>query len=368
MPQGSADPMSTIPETQTAATVSKLGGGVVFDHNYPVPKPRYNEVLAKVLYSGVCQSDLHTQAGTASDADGKPIVRIKFPHVGGHEGVGRIVSLGQGVDPDIQVGLYVGIRFASRICRRCEFCLAGTEQYCVKSKNHLHHEDGSFQEYIALDAGYLTILPDDIDPVTIGPVLCAGLTAYKAVKNANVKAGDTVVVVGAGGGLGHFAVQYALAQGAIVIGVDGGPEKGDFVKSIGATHYIDFQTTDVVAKVVELTGGGAHAVIVTAGHVKAFVLAADMLKVGGTLCCVGIPPERGFLETPISRIVIKGLHITGNLVGSLKECLEAVDLVRRGVVKPRVSVRQFTDLPAVYEELEKGDIMGRIVLKIARDD
>ncbi|KAI0431390.1 alcohol dehydrogenase [Xylaria sp. FL1042] len=361
--------MSSIPTTQTAATVPVLGGGVKFVHDYPVPQPGHNEVLAKVLYSGVCQSDLHTQAGIASDAKGNPITKVKLPHVGGHEGVGRIVAIGPGCDDDIRLGTYVGIRFSSRICRRCEFCLAGKEQHCIKSTNHLHHEDGSFQEYIALDAGYLTILPDDIDPVVIGPVLCAGLTTYKAVKNANVKAGDWVVVVGAGGGLGHLAVQYARAQGAIVIGIDGGAAKGDFVKEIGASEYIDFTTTpDLIAKVRELTSGGANAVIVTAASVKAFQQAADMLKIGGTLSCVGIPSEKGYLLTPISAIVIRGLHITGNLVGSLKECLEAVDLVRRGVVKPKVSIRPFEDLPKIYEELEKGDVSGRVVLKIAKDE
>ncbi|EMR68265.1 putative alcohol dehydrogenase protein [Eutypa lata UCREL1] len=361
--------MTTIPETQTAATVPKLGGGVKFVHDYPVPKPGYNEVLAKVLYTGVCQSDLHTQAGTASDANGNLITKVKFPHVGGHEGVGRIVSLGPGCDEDIKLGSFVGIRFASRICRRCEFCLAGKEQHCIKGTNHLHHEDGSFQEYIVLDAGYLALLPDDIDPVTIGPVLCAGLTTYKAVKNANVNIGDWVVVIGAGGGLGHLAVQYAIAKGAVVIGIDGGPEKGDFIKSIGASKYIDFKTTpDLAQEVRNLTNGGANSVIVTAGNVKAFAQAADMLKVGGTLSCVGIPSQKGFIETPVSSIVIKGLHITGNLVGSLKECLEAVDLVRRGIVKPHITVRDFADLPAVYDELEKGDVSGRIVLKVAKDD
>lgn len=94
--------------------------------------------------------------------------------------MGRIIELGEDCGPGIHVGDLVGIRFASRICRRCEYCLAGKEQHCIgKSTNHLHHEDGSFQEYIALDADYLTLLPKDIDPVTIGPVLCAGLTAYK---------------------------------------------------------------------------------------------------------------------------------------------------------------------------------------------
>lgn len=151
--------------------------------------------------------------------------------------------------------------------------------------------------------------------------------------------------------------------------MDGGAEKGEFVTSIGATEYIDFKATpDVVKAVQEITNGGANAVIVTAGSVKAFSQAADMLKIGGTLSCVGIPPGKGYIEAPISSIVIKGLHITGNLVGSLKECLEAVDLVRRGIVKPKILVRPFADLPAVYEELEKGDISGRVVLKVAKDE
>jgi propanol-preferring alcohol dehydrogenase len=115
----------------------------------------------------------------------------------------------------------------------------------------------------------------------------------------------------------------------------------------------------------DLTGLGAHAVVVTAGSAKAFAHACDMLRVGGTLSCVGIPPGRPSLETPICTIVIKGLKITGNLVGSLKECMEAVDMVRRGIVKPVVKVRPFRDLPQVYEEMEKGDISGRIVLQIA---
>lgn len=200
----------SIPEKQTVALVRELGGPVEFVDDYPVKLPGHDEVLAKVLYTGVCQSDLHTRAGTAAGADGKPITAIKLPHIGGHEGVGRIVALGTGLperDPSIQLGGLVGIRFSSRICRRCEYCLAGTEQYCQgvagwKPTNHLHHEDGAFQEYVCLDAGYLTLLPQDVDPVVTAPTLCAGLTAYKAVLNSDVKAGESLIVVGAGGGLG----------------------------------------------------------------------------------------------------------------------------------------------------------------------
>ena len=143
-----------IPSTQIVAMVTELGGKLHFRDDYPVPEPRENEVLAKVLYTGVCQSgqvapltshvpmltqiaDLHTKAGTAAGPDGNPITAIKLPHIGGHEGIGKIVSIGSNVSDDVRIGGYVGIRFASRICRRCEFCLAGQEQHCVKSSNHV---------------------------------------------------------------------------------------------------------------------------------------------------------------------------------------------------------------------------------------
>ena len=320
-------------------------------------------------------SDLHTRAGTAAGPDGNPITAIKLPHIGGHEGVGRIVALGTGLperDPSIYVGALVGIRFSSRICRRCSYCLNGTEQYCqgvgtFKPTNHLHHEDGAFQEYVCLDAGYLTLLTQDVDPIATAPTLCAGLTAYKAIKNAELKVGDNLVVVGAGGGLGQYAVQYGLARSAHVIGIDSGEQKRQLITSFGA-HFLDFwETKDIVAEVQRLTKGGADAVVVSAGHSAAFAQAASMLRIGGTMCCIGIPPGGGKIETPISEIVIKGLKIQGNLVGSLKECLEAVEQVRSGLVKPKIYVRPFKDLPAVYEELEKGDIAGRVVLKVGDD-
>jgi propanol-preferring alcohol dehydrogenase len=164
-------------------------------------------------------------------------------------------------------------------------------------------------------------------------------------------------------------VQYARANGASVIGIDSGQDKRDYVLSIGAENFIDFALVpDVIAEVRKITNGGAQAVIVAAGNPKAFAHAAEMLRINGTLSCIGIPPGRPFIETPISTIVIKGLRITGNLVGSLKECMEAVELTRRGIVTPKVEVRPFRDLPQVYELLEKGDIPGRIVLQIASEE
>ena len=211
-------------------------------------------------------------------------------------------------------------------------------------------------------------MPQDIDPVLAAPTLCAGLTAYKAVLIADLKLSSHLVVLGAGGGLGHYAVQYGLLRTPFVIGIDTGSKKEELVTSLGA-KFVDFKTTpDLRAAINKLTKDkGADAVIVTAGSDAAFATSASLLGVEGVLCCIGIPPGGGRLLTPASEIVIKGLKIKGNLVGSLKECMEAVELVRAGKVKPNVFVREFKELPKVYEELERGDIAGRVVLRIGDD-
>lgn len=159
-------------------------------------------------------------------------------------------------------------------------------------------------------------------------------------------------------------VQYGLALGARVLGVDAGVEKRKFVESLGA-QFLDFSNCrNLAEEVLQITGGGTHAVVVTSGHPRAFQRLADMIRDGGSLCMVGIPPGDVCLDTPIATIVIKGLRIHGNLVGSLEETLKAVEMVRNGKVKPHVQIRPFQELPQVYEMLEKGDISGRIVLQL----
>jgi alcohol dehydrogenase, propanol-preferring len=159
-------------------------------------------------------------------------------------------------------------------------------------------------------------------------------------------------------------VQYGLALGAKVLGVDAGDAKKQFIESLGA-QYLDFtKSSDLVADVTSITDGGAHAAVITSGHPAAFAHAADVLRIGGALCMVGIPPGDVHLSTPVATIVIKGLKIFGNLVGSMRETLESVELVRTGKVNPHVRVRKFRELPEIYEMLEKGDIPGRIVLEL----
>ena len=159
-------------------------------------------------------------------------------------------------------------------------------------------------------------------------------------------------------------VQYALALGCKVIGIDAGDTKRAFIESLGA-KFIDIASTKSIShSIVEATNGGAHAIIITTPHPGAFKDLSDMLRVGGSLCTVGIPPGNVFLDVPVAAIVIKGLRVQGNLVGSLGETKEAVEFVRDGRVKPHVVVRGFGELDDVYGELERGEILGRVVLEL----
>ena len=169
--------------------------------------------------------------------------------------------------------------------------------------------------------------------------------------------------------LSSKTVQYGRTLGLRIIAIDGGEAKRDYCFSLGACHYLDFKTTHSIPDTVrDITGIGAHGVVCAAGSPAAYATAADLLRINGTLACVGIPPGAPHMDTPIATIVIKGLRIIGSLVGSLSDTLEVVELTRVGLVKPTIQVRPFRDLPNVYEELERDAISGRIVLKIAEDD
>lgn len=186
---------------QNVALVRELGGPVEIAQ-VDIPTPDVDQVLVKVLYTGVCQSDLHTAEGVAAGADGKPILNIRLPHIGGHEGVGDVIEVGSRVK-NVKVGDRVGVRFSAWVCRDCEFCLRGCEQYCPRALNHLHHIPGSFSQYCVLESTYITRVPKDIDPSVVGPVLCAGVTVWAAIKKMAIRPGSWTVVSGAGGGLGY---------------------------------------------------------------------------------------------------------------------------------------------------------------------
>src|SRR5579872_6003574 len=187
------------------------------------------------LASGVCHTDLHAAEG---DWPVKPTV----PFIPGHEGAGIVAALGPGVT-HLQEGDRVGIAWLHSACGHCEFCLSGWETLCREQKNSGYSVDGSFAQYAVAQADYLGRIPTQLSFVDAAPILCAGVTTYKGLKQTGTRPGEWVVISGAGG-LGHVAIQYARAMGMHVAAVDLGPEKMALARSLGAEITIDAKTQD----------------------------------------------------------------------------------------------------------------------------
>ncbi|GGH66597.1 alcohol dehydrogenase AdhP [Rothia aerolata] len=341
---------TTLPEKFTAAVVDEFAQPLNV-RELDLPKPGPHQVLVKLLASGVCHTDLH-----ASEGDWP--VKPQPPFVPGHEGVGEVVALGEGDLAGVQLGDMLGNAWLWSACGQCEFCLTGRETLCLESQYGGYTQNGSFGQYMLVDARYAPRIPKGVDPVEIAPILCAGVTVYKALKNSEVKPGQWVVISGIGG-LGHIAVQYAVAMGMRVAAVDIADDKLELARRLGAEVTVNMKDeSDPIAKVVELTDGGAHGSVITAVHPSAFEQAIGVSRRGGTIVFVGLPPQD--FPASIFNIVFNSLTIRGSLVGTRQDMAEAIDFYVQGKVKPNVEAARLEDINKVFERMHRGAIDGRI--------
>jgi len=308
----------------------------------------------KVEASGVCHTDLHA-------ADGDWPVKPTLPFVPGHEGAGYVAALGRGVR-HLKEGDRVGIAWLHSACGNCDFCLTGWETLCPNQTNSGYSVNGSFSEYAIGQADYLGRIPDNLSFVAAGPILCAGVTTYKGLKETQARPGEWVVISGVGG-LGHLAVQYAKAMGLHVAAVDLGPEKMKLARSIGADMVIDAALEDP-ALAVQKKIGGAHAVLVTAVSLGAFKQSIGMLRRGGTCVLVGLPP--GEFPVSIFDLVLNRYTVRGSIVGTRKDLEEALAFAAEGKVKATIEEQPMESINEVFRLLRSGSVNGRVVLNIAK--
>lgn len=333
-------------------------GGPLLYKEIPVPQPKPNELLVNIKYSGVCHSDLHLYKGEWS-------LKVKLPLVGGHEGAGVVVAMGEAVK-GWEVGDLAGIKWLNSLCQLCEYCTSGHEPVCSTSVISGCHQDGTFQQYAVADAIQAARIPKGVNMAEVAPILCAGLTTYKAMKELGAKAGNWVAIVGAGGGLGSLAVQYAKAMGFMVLGIDGGKDKTQWAKSLGAHEVVDFTTVpDLPRTVVEKTGGGAHAVINVSASATALQQAFAYVRPTGSIVLVGIP-GKPIIDLPILPTVSRQLKIVGSMVGNRKDTQEALEFFARGLIKSPVKVAGLSELPRIFEEMDKGVILGRYTVDTSK--
>lgn len=319
----------------------------------PVPTPGPDQVLIRVVASGVCHTDIHA-------ADGDWPVKPTLPFIPGHEGVGYVAAVGAGVSA-LKEGDRVGVPWLHSACGTCDYCLTGWETLCPLQQNTGYSVNGGYAQYVVAPAAYVGRLPDTLGFIEAAPILCAGVTTYKGLKETDAKPGEWVVISGIGG-LGHVAVQYAVAMGLRVAAVDVADEKLALARSLGAEVVVNAATVDPAAT-IQHEIGGAHGVLVTAVSAGAFQDGLGMLRRGGTMALVGLPPAN--FPTPIFDVVLKRLTIRGSIVGTRKDLQEALDFAARGKVTATIETQPLEQINTVFERLRRGAVQGRVVLDLA---
>lgn len=339
-------------QTMKAAVVREFGKPLSIEQ-MPVPKPGPGEVLVKIKASGVCHTDLHA-------ADGDWPVKPKLPFIPGHEGAGIVAALGPGVT-GLKEGDAVGVAWLHDACGHCEHCITGWETLCEAQHNSGYGVDGSFAEYAVGHADYVGRLPNNPDFAALAPILCAGVTTYKGIKETDTRPGEWIAISGLGG-LGHVAVQYAKAMGLHVVALDVTDEKLALARSLGADATVNARSADAVAQVVKITGGGAHGVLVTAVSPVAFAQSLNLVRRKGTISLVGLPP--GDFPTPIFDVVLKRITLRGSIVGGRKDLAEALAFAAEGKVKAHIHHKRLEDINTIFADLKASRVDGRIVLDI----
>ena len=336
--------------TMRAAVVRELGQPLALEE-VPIPSPGPGEVLVRIRFTGVCHTDLHA-------ADGDWPVKPTPPFIPGHEGAGVVAAAGAGVR-GLREGDPVGIAWLHDACGGCEYCTTGWETLCESQHNSGYGVNGTFAEYAIGAADYVARLPADPDFAQLAPILCAGVTTYKGIRETEARPGEWIAISGIGG-LGHLAVQYAKAMGLLVVALDIGEEKLALARTLGADMAIDAGHPDAVARVVRETGGGAHGVLVTAVSPHAFRQAIDLVRRRGTVSLVGLPP--GTFDVPIFDLVLKRITLRGSIVGTRRDLAEALAFAAHGKVRAHVHEARLEGINQVFGDLRAGRVDGRIVM------
>jgi len=341
-----------------AAVVEENGKPLVLKE-VPVPDPGFGQVLIKVICSGVCHTDLHVR-------DGDWHVKANLPIIPGHEGAGVVAKLGPGV-MNLRIGDRVGHAWLHDSCGGCDYCLSGWETVCGVQHQTGFAANGCFAEYTLAEANYVGRIPDNLSFAQAAPILCAGVTTYKALKETEVKPGQWVAILGACGGLGHVACQYAIAMGMKVVAIDLGEEKKKYaLETLGCKAYVDIRdksSTEIVDAVKTASdGAGVHGSVVLAPVRAAFRQGVDMLRPLGTAVGIALPP--GDFPVDIFSLVLERKTVRGSIVGTRKDLNESLKIASDGGIVCTVEERRLDDINETMEDLASGKIKGRVVLRL----
>lgn len=323
------------------------------------------ELLLRTGVASLCHTDLMVLAGFMPALHGLPMTMS-------HEGSGIVVAAGPQVS-NFKLGDRVMSGIAQSSCGKCDNCTAPVsndwKQYCFDNGGALGITvDGAFAEYHIVDARATCLVPDSVSFLTAAPLACAGITAYRGVKVAGVKPGAWLAIVGAGGGLGHFGVQFAKASGVKVIAVDARDEGLEIARKYGADHVLDAREGKdvVVRKVQDLTGGkGVEATVNVSDHASTAALSAAITRTHGTVVQAAQPPE---VSVPFMDIVLRDITIKGTMHGGKELADEMLEVVAKHGIKAETEIYYgLEEVPRMCELLEEGKVKGKAVCVVDKE-
>ncbi len=333
--------------TMHAVQIKSANGPFEFVER-PLPEPGAGHVRIKVQACGICHSDVFTKLGAFPG--------IQYPRVPGHEVVGLIDALGDGV-PDWQIGARVGVGWYGGHCGHCPSCRKGDFITCANGQVPGISYDGGYATHMLAPFDALAAIPEELSAAEAAPLLCAGITTYNALRHSGAVAGDTVAVLGIGG-LGHLGVQFAAKMGYHTVAIARGSDKEPLARKLGAHVYLDSMTQNVAAELTKL--GGARVVLATATDSKAMTATIGGLGIDGRLVVVGASMEP--IEVPPLALIPGRRSIAGWPSGTASDSEDTLDFSVLAQIRPLIETYPLARAPEAFDRMLSGKARFRVVL------
>ncbi len=333
--------------TGRAMQVPAAGGAFqLVTRQFPDPGP--GQVRIRVQACGVCHSDSLTKEGLWPG--------LQFPRVPGHEIAGVLDAVGPEV-PVFKVGQRVGLGWHGGHCNYCTPCRRGDFMLCENQPISGINYDGGYADYVLAPANAIALIPDDLNDADAGPLLCAGVTTFNALRNSGARTGDTVAILGIGG-LGHLAIQYAAKAGYRTVAVARGQDKGPLAKQLGAHIYIDSTTQEPAKELQKI--GGAHIILSTVTSAKALEWVIDGLAPAGKFIVVGAP-DGPVVINPFP-LLLGRRTVAGWPSGTGMDSEDTLNFSVLAGVKPMIETYPLEKAEEAYARMMSGHARFRVVL------
>jgi alcohol dehydrogenase/propanol-preferring alcohol dehydrogenase len=317
-----------------------------------IPEPGAGAVRIKVEACGICHSDALLKSGAMPGQS--------YPRVPGHEVVGTVEALGVGVT-DVTQGQRVGVGWHGGYCGHCNACRRGDFFACSWGRITGLTHDGGYADYMIAHSSALALLPEGLSAIEAGPLVCAGVTTFNALRHSGARPGDTVAILGIGG-LGHLGVQFAAKMGFRTIAIARGSDKEALARKLGAHQYIDSQKQDAAAEL--LKAGGAKVILATVTNADAMTATLGGLAVHGKLLILGAPHEP--LKIPALVLIGGRRSIVGWYSGTAIDSQDTLQFSVLAGVKAMTEVYPLERAAEAYERMMSGKARFRVVLTTAR--